>query len=125
MWWLTRAMVAPSLPLAHALGVRQSTAPSNLVRKLIHAGTDDVAVGMALMPAARAQRLHETIATYRIILGRYRGHPSYARNVPLYEGAIVYLERQIRLVSQGFEALSDEELMGPPPAGGAYEAVKK
>src|SRR5207244_3101985 len=48
MWWLVDARIAPNYPLAWQFGVHQSFAPSNLYKKLIHAGTDDVVVGIPM-----------------------------------------------------------------------------
>jgi hypothetical protein len=125
MWWLVRAMAGPNLPLAHALGVRQTTAPSNLARKLIHAGTDDVAVGMALMPPASTHNFALQAQQYRDRALQYRGHPTQAFYGPYFEALAAQIERQLMLATKGFEGMSDEELMGVPPAGGAYEAVRK
>jgi hypothetical protein len=44
MWWLVHLPVAPGLPLAHALGVRQAKVSSSLVNKLVHAGNERVPV---------------------------------------------------------------------------------
>jgi hypothetical protein len=124
MWWLVRAMVSPDLPLTHALGVRQSTAPSNLVRKLIHAGTDDVAVGLAMIPESQHQTTSAQVQQYRQYAQQYR-NTANARYVPVYEAVAAQLERQLKLSTHGFEVLGDEELMSVPPGGGAIEAVKR
>ena len=57
MTWLIHAQVAPNKPLAHELGVKQSMAPSNLIRKLVHAGNEEVVVGVAMSDAAAQPQL--------------------------------------------------------------------
>jgi hypothetical protein len=78
MWWLVHAEAdANRTPLSHALGVNRSRAPSNLFKKLVHAGNDRVGpVGVCV------KTLEE------------------------------------------FNAMSDVQLLGPAPGGGAAEAVK-
>jgi hypothetical protein len=125
MWWLMRALVGRNLPLAHALGVRQSTAPSNLIRKLIHAGTDDVVVGVAVPSLQQTQSVAQTLQSYRGYLATYRANPAYAQYVPQYEALVRQLEHQMRLSRADVEAMTAEELLGVPPGGGAVEAVKR
>jgi chromosome segregation ATPase len=67
MWWLANATVGQDKPLAHAAGVKQSTAPSNFVRKLVHAGTEVVVVGVAMSDIAAQPALlqiHQQITNY-------------------------------------------------------------
>jgi hypothetical protein len=57
MWWLVHARVGQDRPLMHELGLKQSMAPSNMVKKMIHAGTDAVVVGVAMSDLAMQPRL--------------------------------------------------------------------
>jgi hypothetical protein len=57
MWWLVHARVGQDRPLMHELGLKQSMASSNMVKKMIHAGTDAVVVGVAMTDLASRPRL--------------------------------------------------------------------
>jgi hypothetical protein len=78
MWWLIYSEAdANRTPLAHTLGVNRSKAPSNLFKKLMHAGNDRVGPVGIIVPDVEA-----------------------------------------------FNKMTDVQLMGPGPGGGAAEAVK-
>ena len=56
---LANGCVAPQMPLSHKLGVKRSTAPSNMVKKAIHAGNEAVVIGIPISDhnvAAQPQR---------------------------------------------------------------------
>jgi hypothetical protein len=57
MWWLVHARVGKDRPLMHELGLKQSMAPSNMVKKMIHAGTDAIVIGVAMSDLAAQPRL--------------------------------------------------------------------
>jgi hypothetical protein len=54
MWWLVHAQVTPNVKLAHAMGVTQSRAPSNLIKKFLHAGNDRITVVGVGVPSLAA-----------------------------------------------------------------------
>ncbi len=58
MWWLMHAEVSQGLSLSHHLGVRRSAAPSNLMKKLLHAGNDRVdVIGIAVQDVAAFEKM--------------------------------------------------------------------
>ncbi len=78
MWWFVHAQVDKDTPLAHAIGVKRSSAASNFLKKIVHAGNERVPViGVAVSSLAE------------------------------------------------FEKMTNQELLGPPPGGGAMEAMKE
>lgn len=48
MYWLSNGCTAPNQPFGHNYGIKRSSAPSNLVKKLIHAGNEAVIVGVPI-----------------------------------------------------------------------------
>jgi hypothetical protein len=58
MTWLMHGCVAPNVPLAHKLGVRRSHTPDNWAKKLIHAGNDNILIGVPIAEPNQAQTQH-------------------------------------------------------------------
>lgn len=54
MWWLVHAEVKKGQSLSHFLGVKRSAAPSNLLKKLVHAGNERVDVIGVAVPTMAA-----------------------------------------------------------------------
>lgn len=69
--WLVNGCIGPDRPLAHKFGIKRANAPSNLIKKLIHAGNDQVVIGIAMSndPAA-TQQLRQQLQNYDEAIGR-------------------------------------------------------
>jgi chromosome segregation ATPase len=65
MTWLANGNVAPDQALSHKIGVKRSTAPSNLVKKFVHAGNDSIIVGVPVLTDQNGtQQARQQIAAY-------------------------------------------------------------
>lgn len=64
--WLVHGKIGPEQPLAHKFGIKRANAPSNLIKKLIHAGNDDVVIGIAMSSqgAQQTQNLRNQLAGF-------------------------------------------------------------
>jgi chromosome segregation ATPase len=65
MTWLANGNVAPNQALSHKIGVKRSTAPSNLLKKFVHAGNDSIIVGVPVLTDQNGtQQARQQIAAY-------------------------------------------------------------
>lgn len=61
--WLVHGCIGPEQSLSHKLGIKRSNAPSNFVKKILHAGNDLVVVGVAMSnQPGEAARLRQQLA---------------------------------------------------------------
>jgi hypothetical protein len=63
--WLVHGCIGPEQPLSHKLGIKRSNAPSNFVKKILHAGNDLVVVGVAMSnQPGQAAQMRQQVANY-------------------------------------------------------------
>lgn len=63
--WLVHACIGPEQPLSHKFGIKRSNAPSNFVKKILHAGNDLVVVGVAMSnQPGQAAQLRQQVGRY-------------------------------------------------------------
>lgn len=93
--WLVHGCIGPDQPLSHKFGIKRSNAPSNFVKKLIHAGNEEVIIGVAMSTSpAQTQQLRTQVA-------------NYDQRIAQIEDAIAKLELQGGGRVQAFRAQSD------------------
>lgn len=70
--WLVHGCIGPEIPLSHKLGIKRSNAPSNFVKKILHAGNDLVVVGVAMSnQPGQAAQMRQQVAHYDQQIGAY------------------------------------------------------